>query len=103
MAKTKDNFFKSYWGNKRKTIADYKNKGKCVIDIVKVYSKEGNRKRILVTAVYSDEFRREAHRLGGRWRVRTSRWSFRGPAYPNVLALCNRIYGEANVMITESR
>lgn len=53
--------------------------------------------RILVSAPYSDDFRREANRLKIRFRPRTGRWSFHIRHHASLLRMLTDYHGAKSV------
>jgi hypothetical protein len=53
--------------------------------------------RIQVTVPFTEEFVKEAHHMGGRWRKRTEMWSFRASVRPRLFEVLDNLYGKENI------
>lgn len=101
-----------YWDKKREKADTIRQSGKCIIRIHKVYptrkvtGTEGTMKvvkvrtRLHVTCPYNEDFNAGARQLLGKWRSRSGGvWTFDNRSFDLVVALCNKIYGKAQVTI----
>lgn len=91
----KNGFFTQHWSRKRMENRKLQEQGRCVIDIVRT----GTGVRLNVVSPYHEDFAIGARELLGRWRQKTSVWTFDTRTYKPLLALANRVYGADNVTV----
>lgn len=86
--------FKALWANKRAVLGDLISQGKVLIE----FNERTNKERFLVAAPYDERFIAQARACNGRWRKRTSRWTFHIRHTQHIVDQCRRIFGKDKVV-----
>lgn len=79
-------FWQRQWDEKREAQEQLRASGKCSLVRVK------NRFQVVVPD--NAAFKRDARIIGGRWLIRTERWSFPSYCYPMILRIIHQHFGK---------
>jgi hypothetical protein len=85
------NQIRDYWAKKRAEMAEAVYGGGVIITSLKG--------KIQVAAPYSEQFVERANQMGGHYRPKTKRWSFKLGQLPFVVTTCREVFGKGKVSV----